>query len=32
MTGLDIVIVCAGHGGSQAAIALRQAKFEGRSR
>ena len=29
MTGIDIVIVGAGHGGAQAAIALRQAKFEG---
>ena len=27
--GYDVVIVGAGHGGAQAAIALRQAKFEG---
>jgi 3-phenylpropionate/trans-cinnamate dioxygenase ferredoxin reductase subunit len=29
MTAYDVVIVGAGHGGAQAAIALRQAKFDG---
>lgn len=29
MAGFDVLIVGAGHGGAQAAVALRQQKFEG---